>query len=70
MKNIPVCEKSIRNLVRLPEIDVGHGPAWAPKTSERTENPELQLNQRYMELERNYLKKASAFFEKETESTH
>lgn len=68
-RNIGVGESSLRNWVRQAEIDAGRGPAGVPTTSERVKIQELQRKLRDVERERDFLKKAAAFFAKETEST-
>jgi transposase len=68
-RNIGVGESSLRNWVRQAEIDAGRGPTGVPTTSERAKIQELQRKLRDVERERDFLKKAAAFFAKETEST-
>ena len=68
-RNIGVGEQSLRNWVRQAEIDSGRGSSQAPTTSERAEIRELRRKLRDVERERDFLKKAAAFFAKETEST-
>lgn len=68
-RNIGVGESSLRNWVRQAEIDAGRGPAGVPTTSERVKIQELQRKLRDVERERDFLKKAEAFFAKEREST-
>lgn len=68
-RNVGVGESSLRNWVRQAEVDAGRGPAGVPTTSERAKIQELQRKLRDVERERDFLKKAAAFFAKETEST-
>ncbi len=68
-RNIGVGEQSLRNWVRQAENDAGRGPASAYTTAERAEIKELRRKLRDMERERDFLKKAAAFFAKETENT-
>jgi len=68
-RNIGVGEQSLRNWVRQAEIDSGRGSAQTPTTSERAEIRELRRKLRDVERERDFLKKAAAFFAKETENT-
>jgi transposase len=68
-RNIGVGEQSLRNWVRQAETDAGRGQAQAPTSSERAEIRELRRKLRDVERERDFLKKAAAFFAKETEST-
>jgi len=51
--------------VRQAEIDAGRGPAGARTTEEREELGRLRREIRTLRLERNFLKKATAFFPKE-----
>ena len=53
--------------VRKAEIDAGNGPEGALTTDERTELVRLRREIRVLEQERAFLKKASAFFAKESD---
>ena len=55
----------LRSRVRQAEIDAGRGPAGARTTEEREELGRLRREIRTLRLERNFLKKATAFFPKE-----
>ncbi len=68
-RNVGVGEPSLRNGVRQAEIDAGRGPAGAYTTTERAEIKELRRKLRDVERERDFRKKAAAFFAKETEIT-
>lgn len=67
--NIGIWVSSLRNQVSRAEIDAGRGPAGVPTTSERAKIQELQRNLRDVKQGRDFLKKAAAFFAKETGST-
>jgi len=68
-RNVGIGEQSLRNWVRQAEVDAGRGPAGAFSTSERAEIRELRRKLQQTERERDFLKKAAAFFARETEST-
>jgi transposase len=52
--------------VKQAEVDVGRGPAGALTTAEREELARLRRDVRRLEMEREILKKATAFFAKES----
>jgi transposase len=60
-------ETALRRWVEQAEIEAGHGPDGALKRSEREELVELRRENRRLRLEREILKKATAFFAKESE---
>ena len=60
-------ETALRRWVEQAEIEVGRGPEGALKRSEREELVELRRENRRLRLEREILKKATAFFAKESE---
>ncbi len=66
-KDLGVCEASLRRWVKQHEIDRGQGPAGALATAERTELARLRREVRQLKMEREVLKKATAFFAKENE---
>ena len=60
-------ETALRRWVEQAEVEAGHGPEGALKRSEREELVELRRENRRLRLEREILKKATAFFAKESE---
>ena len=60
-------ETALRRWVEQSEIEAGRGPAGALKRSEREELVELRRENQRLRLEREILKKATAFFAKESE---
>ena len=65
-KDLDVIETSLREWVRRAEIDAGRGPKGALTTTEREELTRLRKENRVLQMEREILKKAAAFFAKET----
>ena len=59
-------ESALREWVRRAEADVGRGPPDALTTAERAELIELRKRLKRAEMERDILKKAAAFFAKES----
>lgn len=49
------------------EIDAGNGPAGALTTEEKRELAQLRRDVRRLRMERDFLKKATAYFAKETD---
>ena len=64
-RDLDLTESSLRNWVRRAEIDEGRGPEGALTTEEREELRRLRRENRRLEMERDFLKKAAAFFAKE-----
>ena len=64
-KNLGVLETSLRDWVKRSEIEAGKGPAGALTAVEREELGELRRRVKRLEMEREILKKAAAFFAKE-----
>ena len=60
-------ESALRRWVEQAEVEAGRGPEEALKRSEREELVELRRENRRLRLEREILKKATAFFAKESE---
>ena len=60
-------ETALRRWVEQAEVEAGRGPEEALKRSEREELVELRRENRRLRLEREILKKATAFFAKESE---
>jgi|SRR5580704_12515174 transposase len=65
-RDLDLIEKSVRLWIRQAEIDEGKGPAGALTTSEREELAALKREVKTLRLEREILKKAAAFFAKES----
>jgi len=60
-------ETALRRWVEQTEVEAGRGAEGALKRSEREELVELRRENRRLRLEREILKKATAFFAKESE---
>jgi transposase len=60
-------ETALRRWVEQAEIEAGRGPAGALKRSEREELAELRRENQRLRMEREILKKATAFFAKESQ---
>jgi transposase len=65
-RDMGLLDSSVRAWVRQADIDSGKGPAGALTTAEREELTALKRENRTLRLERDILKKATAFFAKET----
>ena len=63
-QELDLTETALRSWVRQAEIDGGHGPAGALTTEEREELGRLRREVRTLRMERDILKKATAFFAK------
>jgi transposase-like protein len=59
-------ETALRAWVKRAEADAGQGPPDALTTAERAELVELRKRLKRVEMERDILKKATAFFAKES----
>ena len=64
-RDLDLTENSLRNWVKQADIDEGTGPGGALTTEEREELRRLRREVRTLEMERDFLKKAAAFFAKE-----
>jgi transposase-like protein len=64
-KDLDLTETALREWVKRADIDVGKGPPGALTTSEREELTRLRRENKRLEMEREILKKAAAFFAKE-----
>jgi transposase len=60
-------DSALRRWVAQAEIEAGRGPAGALKRSEREELVELRRENERLRMEREILKKATAFFAKQSE---
>ena len=66
-RELDLTETVLRRWVRQAEIDAGREPAGALTTSERDELTQLRRENKRLRMERDILKKATAFFAKESE---
>jgi transposase-like protein len=64
-KDLDLTETALREWVKRADIDVGKGPPGALTTVEREELSRLRKQVKRLEMEREILKKAAAFFAKE-----
>ncbi len=64
-RELDLTETALRSWVRQAEVDGGRGPAGALTTEERAELGQLRREVRTLRMERDILKKATAFFAKE-----
>jgi transposase-like protein len=65
-RDLELTETSVRAWVRQADIDEGKGAAGALTTAEREELAALKREVKTLRMERDILKKATAFFAKET----
>jgi transposase len=65
-RDLGISEQALRDWVRRAEIEAGHGPAGALTSAERAELVRLRRENKVLQQEREILKKAAAFFAKET----
>ncbi len=64
--DLDLTESAVRQWVKQAGIDGGHGPAGALTTAERAELVALRREAKQLRMEREILKKAAAFFAKES----
>ena len=64
-RDLDLTETALREWVRRADVDAGNGPPGALTTEERGELRELRKRVKRLEMEREILKKAAAFFAKE-----
>lgn len=64
-KDLDLTETALRAWVQRAEVDAGNEPAEALTTAERDEVRELRKRVKRLEMEREILEKATAFFAKE-----
>jgi transposase-like protein len=64
--DLDLTETALREWVKRAAVDAGEGPASALTTAERDELGELRRRVKRLEMEREILKKAAAFFAKES----
>jgi transposase len=65
-RDLDLTETALREWVRVAAIDAGKGPAGALTTAEREELTRLRRENKRLQMEREILKKAAAFFAKES----
>ena len=63
---LDLTETAVRRWVKQAEIDDGQGPSGALTTAEQEELRQLRRENRELRMEREILKKATAFFAKES----
>ena len=63
--DMDLTESALRNWVKQTEIDAGRGPAGTLTSEEREELRRLRRENKQLRMEREILKKATAFFAKE-----
>ena len=64
-KDLDLTETALREWVKRADVDAGKGTPGALTTEERDELRELRKRVKRLEMEREILKKATAFFAKE-----
>ena len=64
-RSLDLTESSLRNWVKQADIDEGRGPDGSLTTDEREELRRLRRQIRTLEMERDFAKKAAAFFAKD-----
>ena len=65
-RDLDLTETAVRRWLAQSEVDSGTGPAGALTTAEREELSALRKRVKTLEMEREILKKATAFFAKES----
>ena len=65
-KALDLTETALREWVKVAAIDAGKGPPGALTTAERDELTRLRRDVKRLEMEREILKKAAAFFARES----
>jgi transposase len=68
-RNLDIGENSLRLWVKQADIDEGKGPEGALTTAEKEEMRRLKRKLKRVTMERDFLKKAAAYFAKETEDS-
>ena len=64
-RDLDLTESSLRAWVKQAEIDAGRGPAGALTSEEREELRTLRREVKVLRMERDFLKKTSAYFARE-----
>ncbi len=67
-RELGVSTEGLRKWVHRAEVDTGHGPDGELTTDEKTELQRLRREIRVLREEREILKKATAFFARESEA--
>ena len=67
-RDLDLSESALRSWVKQAEIDAGQGRPGALTTEQLAELRELRRENRRLRMERDFLKKATAFFAKESSS--
>ncbi len=65
-QELDLTESAVRKWVAQVEVDAGHGPSGALTSDERDELRRLRRENTRLRMEREVLKKATAFFAKES----
>ena len=65
-RELGLSETALRRWVQQAEVDAGRGPTGALTTGEREELGQLRRDNQRLRMEREILKKATAFFAKES----
>ncbi len=65
-RDLDLSETAVRRWANQAEVDSGGGPEGALTTAERVELAQLRKRVKTLEMEREILKKATAFFVKES----
>lgn len=65
-KDLDLTQTALREWVKRAEVDAGKGPPDALTTAERDELTRLRRENKRLQMEREILKKAAAFFAKES----
>ena len=65
-RELDLTESAVRTWVKQAKIDAGQGPTGALTTAERSELVALRREAKQLRMEREILKKAAAFFAKES----
>ena len=68
-RNLGIGENSLRQWVAQAGIDEGKGPEGTWTTSEKEELRRVKRENKRLTMERDFLKKAAAYFAKETEDS-
>lgn len=64
-RDLDLADNTLRRWIQQAEIDEGKGPEGALNTEERAELARLRRQVRILEMERDFAKKAAAFFAKD-----